>query len=285
MIPQRILLATDLSPRCDRATDRALMLAREWSATLDVLHVMETVPPPPAEFSWRQPETPLEAAERRVRRDLVGAEGLDVNIVITRGDPAPVILEEAKLRGADLIVTGIARYETLGRALLGTTVDKLLRKTPVPVLVVKSRARDMYRNVVVASDFSDHSRIALETALTLLPAASVTVFHAAEVAYDGLVDHRDALRESALEHARFEAESFLASIPTERKAGRVIETLCEYGEPGELLSNYVLDRDVDLLVVGTKGRGAIAGALLGSVAQRLLSAVPVDVLAVRGETD
>jgi len=284
MTPQRILLATDLSPRCDRATDRALMLAREWNATLDVLHVMGTVPVP-AEFPWRQPETPLEAAERRVRRDLVGAEGLDVNIVITRGDPAPVILEEAKLRDTDLIVTGIARYETLGRALLGTTVDKLLRKTPVPVLVVKSRPRDMYRNVVVASDFSDHSRLALETALTLLPAAAVTVFHAAEVAYDGLVDNRDALRESALGHARIEAESFLASIPTERKAGRVIETLCEYGEPGELLSNYVLDRDVDLLVVGTKGRSAIAGALLGSVAQRLLAVVPADVLAVRGQTD
>src|SRR5688572_30512216 len=43
--PSRILLATDLTSRCDRALDRAVQLAREWDAQLHVLHAIESQPP------------------------------------------------------------------------------------------------------------------------------------------------------------------------------------------------------------------------------------------------
>src|SRR6218665_3256022 len=40
-LPRNILLATDLSQRCDRAHDRAIELARRWGARLTVVHVLE----------------------------------------------------------------------------------------------------------------------------------------------------------------------------------------------------------------------------------------------------
>jgi Universal stress protein family len=61
--------------------------------------------------------------------------------MVEEGKPIDVILRAAKALGGDLIVTGIARDETLGRFGLGTTVDRLLRRSKVPVLIVKQRVR------------------------------------------------------------------------------------------------------------------------------------------------
>ncbi|MEE1611364.1 universal stress protein [Microvirga sp. CF3016] len=66
-LPKTILLATDLSARCDRATDRAVALAEEWQAMLVVLHVLENLDtgglhdfgPVP---SWRRPPDPVAVA-------------------------------------------------------------------------------------------------------------------------------------------------------------------------------------------------------------------------------
>lgn len=88
------------------------------------------------------------------------------------------ILAACDAEAAGLIVTGVARNEALSRIVLGSTVDALARRSPVPLLVVRSRARAPYREVVVASDFSPSSRRALETAAVLFPDAGFTLFHA-----------------------------------------------------------------------------------------------------------
>jgi nucleotide-binding universal stress UspA family protein len=197
MAPRTLLLATDLSCRGDRALDRATELAAEWRARLVVLNVLQAPAPVTDLPSWRRPLDPHEAARRRVLRDLRGAEGLDLEVLVERGEPAPRILDVAGRLGCELIVTGVARDETLGRLLPGTTVEALVRRASVPVLVVKSRPRGAYRNVVVATDFSEGSRAALEAALALLPEARVRLFHAYHVHMESLVSDTTAARAAA----------------------------------------------------------------------------------------
>ncbi len=281
MPPQTILLATDLSPRCDRALDRAASLTAEWHARLVVLHALQEPLPVTDLPSWRRPPDPRLAAWHRVRADLQGTDRIDVDVVVERGEPAPVILAAIERLAPDLLVTGVARDETLGRVLLGTTVQKVVRKTNVPMLVVRSRPRGPYQNLIVATDFSEGSRCALEEALALLPAAHLTLFHAFDVTYEGFVEDKMAAREAARRLAMSESETFLAAIPAIAASGRRIATLYEYGEVSSLLEDLVQARGVDLVVVGTEGRGALASTLLGSVAQRLLSRLSVDVLMVR----
>src|SRR5690606_15757789 len=127
--PKKILLATDLSSRGDRALDRAAQLAKDWKAELLVLHVLD----PSEGFierrhlddlpSWRRPPDRRGLAEARVRRDLPEAFGPAL-VRVEEGDPVAVIDEVAKAEGCDLIITGVARDETLGRAFLGATVDR-----------------------------------------------------------------------------------------------------------------------------------------------------------------
>lgn len=131
---KRILLATDLSPRCDRALDRATILAEQLSAELVVTHVLEDIAWDGDERapSWRRPPDPLQAARRQFLRD-VGGVAKKATILIEQGEPAEAILRVAEREGCGLIVTGVARDELFGRFSLGATVDGLLRRSRVPL--------------------------------------------------------------------------------------------------------------------------------------------------------
>ncbi len=256
------------------------MLAGAWRAPLVVLHVLEEPSPVTDAPSWRRPADPRAAALERVRRDLGEAgRDLQVEVVVERGEPAAVILETVERYGCELVVTGVARDELLGRLVVGGTVDRLARASGVPLLVVKSRPRRPYGRVVVATDFSDGSRDALEAALEVAPGAEVTLFHAYDVPLEGFVSDKMAAREDAARRARAECDAFLAATPAAQD--RQIATLCEYGDPAALLPELVVARNVDLVALGTEGRGGLKKLLLGSVAERLLPRIPVDVLLVR----
>ncbi|MFF7059478.1 MAG: universal stress protein [Achromobacter spanius] len=277
-----ILLATDLSARGDRALDRALQLARELGTQLIVLHVMEshattarlTTP------VWRRLSTDHKAlAERELAEDLAAAD-VSTEVVVVSGDPLTRIIETADSYGCSLIVTGTARDETLGRLLLGTTVEKLARQARQPVLVVKTRPRKPYRDVLVATDFSDGSRHALRAALQLVPNANLTLFHAYDVPFKGAAAPDDAVTRSFYKGAEQSAREFTANTP--ELAGRTPpEVVLEPGQPETVLSEYSFHHRSDLVVTGTHGRTGILRTAIGSVAERLLESLPSDVLVVR----
>ena len=275
--PRKILLAADLSPRGDRAFDRAVALASGWGAQLVAVHALagggigaDTLAIP----SWRRPPDPQKLAEARARAELRELSPNSV-IVIEPGDPTDVIMRAAETHGCDLIVTGVARHEPLGRLVLGSTVERLARRSRVPVLVVRKRGHRPYRHVVAATDFSEASRHALEAVDRFFPSARLTVFHAYEVPMRALA------ADSAGDVAAQSGEGFLKQADLASSHGRKPELLLEAGEPDRLLHDYARDLDVDLVALGSHGHSAVYEILLGRVAQRLLALLPCDVLLVR----
>ncbi|HEY9274405.1 MULTISPECIES: universal stress protein [Achromobacter] len=277
-----ILLATDLSARGDRALDRALQLAKELGTKLIVLHVMEshatsarlTTP------VWRRLSTDHKAlAERELAEDLAAAD-VPTEVVVVSGDPLVRIMETADSYGCSLIVTGTARDETLGRLLLGTTVEKLARQARQPVLVVKTRPRRPYRDVLVATDFSAGSRQALRAALQLVPNADLTLFHSYDVPFQGKKAPDDAITRSFYHAAEQSAQEFIAETP-ELAQVAAPKVVLECGQPETVLSEYSFNHRSDLVVTGTHGRTGILRTAIGSVAERLLESLPSDVLIVR----
>ncbi len=79
---------------------------------------------------------------------------------------------------AGLVVAAVSRNETLGRLLLGSTIEQVARALTVPLLVVRRRVRGSYRRVLVATDFSASSRLAWQAAVRLFPQADLTIYHA-----------------------------------------------------------------------------------------------------------
>lgn len=275
-----ILLITDLSPRCDRAMDRAVKLAQEHGVGLIALHVMDT----PwltklAQPAWRQMQADHVAlAQSRLRKDL-SHSGMDVEVLVEVGNPLEAIDRIAKERNCSLIVSGTARDETLGRMVLGTTVERLARQSETPLLIVRARPFEPYHRALVATDFSSGSRAAMHAALRLCPGADFTLYHAFDQVagiYD--LDQPTIREETALHHKQ--AEQFVASF-AELSGKAQPAIVVDHGAPSKTLPAYVAEHDVELVVLGTHGVTGIVRTAMGSVAEKLLSALRCDVLIVR----
>lgn len=255
------------------------MLAAAWRAKLVVFHVMQRREPETDLPSWRRAD-PLEAARQRVRSDLAGIEGVALEVLVDRGDPGDAILAAAARLDVDLIVTGVARDELLGRFSIGATVEKLVREAAVPVLTVKSRPRRPYVKLVVATDFSAGSRDAVEAALALWPDATLRLFHAFDVTLEGFMGDKMAARRAAAGRAADECRAFVAATPA-AQGRQDLDLLCEYGDPATLLADFAAAGGAELVVVGSHGRSGLKRILIGNDAQRILAWSPVDVMIVR----
>lgn len=286
-LPQRLLLANDLSHRCDRALDRAVLLARQWHVPLLSLTALE-----PGELlslagdgsaedgqegGWREGADARIVAERRIRAD-IDDDDLVLEVRVEEGAPAEVIL--ATSTPDDLIITGIASSRTLGSILLGNTTDRVARRARVPVLVVRQRARRPYRRMVVATDFSESSRRALHMALAMFPDAGITLFHAYYPPFAGRLDSEQA-RAELLRAARDEAQAFLDDAGIGAGDRRRTGLRLAFGSVEALLGDYVREVGTDLIVLGSHGRTAAFDTLIGSTARRVLESADTDVLVVR----
>lgn len=288
--PRRLLLATDLSARCDRALDRALVLADEWQAELILLHVVERVRQDmqddrDAALPWRRPDDPVQVAMREIEAELRRASG-PVAIMVERGDVPEVVQRVASEQGCDLIITGLARSEVLGRFSLGTSVEKLARRAPAPVLVVRNRARATYQNILVTTDFAAPSRRALQMATHLFPQQSMALLHAFQTPFIGIVHDQDQMRDQYRTAVHEEAAAFVAAAELAPETARRLRILAEEGAPADLVRDYVAANDTDLVVLGTDDRGSVLEFLMGSTTDTILSVLRCDALIVgRAVTD
>jgi nucleotide-binding universal stress UspA family protein len=281
---RRLLLATDFSARCDRALDRAAMLAAESAARLTVVHASEPdvyalVRDPRPGPSWReQPSLKQSIAVNQLHQDL-GQLDVPFDLILEEGVPADVILRAAKEASGDLIVTGIARGETFGRFVFGGTVDRLVRNGSIPVLVVKNRARSFYRDVVVATDFSEASRKAIEATVRMFPSASITLLHCYEGAQSPLVPRVEADAVSR-QISLGEYDEFVNRDSESASRLNGLPIFIERGELDCVIRAYAADKNLDLLVIGSQGKNALTRALVGSSAEMAMASAPTDVLVI-----
>jgi nucleotide-binding universal stress UspA family protein len=283
---KRVLFATDLSARCDRALDRAELLAVELEARLTIVHAVE----PDAlaltrkrenVFSWRRdPDRRVGIAKRQIQEDLSGRD-TPFELVVEEGSPNDVILRAAGQLPSEIIVTGIARNETLGRSIFGATVEHLIRRAAIPVLIVKTRPRRSYKNIVVATDFSTASRTALTRSMEMFPEGIITLLHCYRAAPGPLLDSGTA-DSGGRQIALGDYETFLEASGGARASIAALPILMEPGSVDFVVQNYALDRGLDLLVIGSQGRNAVGRAIFGSTAELMLLTAPCDVLVTPG---
>lgn len=281
-----VLLATDLDFRCDRATDRAIALARGFGGAAIAATVVESSElraqqvPRHAAPAWYREPSPLLAAEHRLRREFADqAQRWTLRVGEGRAaDHLLSILDE--LDDEALLVTGPVRQGVIGPTVLGSTVDRLLRREDRALLMVRRRVHGDYRRLLVASDFSGPCRHALQRARALFPNAMITVLHGFEVPMLGLLDssQEQAIARTAAQ-LREEGHAFLRAAGLDDGE---YELLVEHGDPARLVQQHLDTFEGDLVVLGTHGRGAVYELVVGSVARRILTTVDADALVVRG---
>ncbi|WP_374512796.1 universal stress protein [Brevundimonas sp.] len=274
--PPVMVLATDLSSRCDRAFERAYALAASCGAVLLVVTAVEGDFHKP---SWRSAEREALARMQEDMAEALGERVLAWEPVAAPGAPHEVVIDAASRTNAELIVTGMARNETLGRVSPGTTVETLVRRAPCPVLVVRQRASRPYRNILVPTDFSRAGELALIRAAAMFPDGRFTLLHGYRVPFPGFVTEEashDEFRAAALD----QQAAFIARARTRIGGDLEVVGLVEYGEPDRLVADYVSANGADLMVVGAHDRSGVLGALSRDIAGHLLMKARCDVLVV-----
>ena len=145
-----ILVATDGSDDSDAAVDAALDLAHDTNGKLLVLSVVpeasgdasddgagsDADAEPPARD---EDEEVIEAND--LTNDVVDHAvewGIEATPLVWEGEPADAILAAAESEGADVIVIGSSGKSGVGRMLMGSVSDDVIRRAPVPVMVVRA---------------------------------------------------------------------------------------------------------------------------------------------------
>ena len=136
-----IMLATALSPASQAATDAALDLATTFGARLLAVSVIDpgSLRLPGGRFRIRVDQ--VRAERERFAQALVArgrATGVTVDFLVWEGDPGESIVDAAVSEAADMIIVGSHGRGAVGRFLIGSVSDHVVRNAPCPVLVVRS---------------------------------------------------------------------------------------------------------------------------------------------------
>lgn len=282
---RRLLLASDLSARSDRALERGIALARQHRAHLTILHVIDEELP---EVVRNQLAGAAEAEIEAALEKFGAPDGFDVSICVLPGRDYRDILDTAENDACDLIILGGHRNESWDRPLHGTTMERVIRHGVRPVLVVAERTAGPYENVMLGIDFSIFSRFAVRAALTVAPQAAFHFVHAFQVPFAAFLPGREVRTqlhsqydEALMRVIDEEMGAFLKARGVEEANNGKKYRVLRSGEVTSVLRSEAARINPDLLVIGTHGRVGIAHAILGSVAENLLNRPPCDVLAVK----
>jgi nucleotide-binding universal stress UspA family protein len=228
-----------------------------------------------------------EEARADAERTLAAVDVAEVTHVAVGADsPAAGLTQLAEDQHAALVAVGVTHRGALGRVIIGSVGEKLLHGSPAPVAVVPSEVRDKpIETVGVAYDDRPESRTAVLSAKALADrlGAKLVVLSVNEpllVPYNGYgvpPGYEDLDRELAAEYG--------AAIRTQidELVGADVEVRAYVGSAVRRLTEAAAE--VDLLVTGSRGYGAVRGVLLGSVSRHLVDHAPCPVLVLpRGAT-
>ncbi|GAB3319208.1 universal stress protein [Haloplanus salinarum] len=270
-----ILIAVDGSDCAHRAAKHGLELAARYDAAVDVVTVYGG-------------ETERGNATLDEATDLAADVGVTVETDLLSGKPAGAIAEYAAERGTDLVVVGRRGRSGVRARLLGSVTERVLRRSPAPVLTVPPGDVDdgtgaAYGDVLVTTDGSEVAAEAAPYGADLARRFGAA-FHALNVVdvqaeagvFDaGGVDSEYIERLETRGHQAVDelvAAVDVSDLDVRRSVVR--------GRPHEAIDEYVREDDVDLVVMSSEGQSNLAGQQLGTVAGRVLRTVDRPVLVV-----
>lgn len=220
--------------------------------------------------------------------------GLTVETVAREGEPAETILETARAKRVDLIAMATHGRTGLGRILLGSIADEVMRHSTLPVLLVPSRCEQLPSTrqaprILVPLDGSARSEAILGPASDLASALRaelvlLEVARASKVAYDPASVRARALgfESGAVTGLRDKAEDHLELTANAlRAAGHAVETNAVIGTPPDTIVAEARAQRANLIAMATHGRGGLERLVLGSVAQGVLSRAHLPLLLIR----
>ncbi|SFD82820.1 universal stress protein [Roseivivax sediminis] len=271
---RKILVCSDLSDRSHHALVRAAQLVRNHSASLIICSIVDDdLPPKMVDTLKRETAEGLTQACRSLGHD-------DAEIVVEVGEPVAAIMAIASRVDADMLVLGTHRHRPLWDLIYGTTMERLVHASRLPVLLVPNPVTAAYSRVLAGVDFSPASEAALRLANLIAASAKFTTFHAVNVPAPGWFG--GASDSDEIRSLTKEAENQLSAWWQERELPEEIArpVVIPKSLP-EAFREMRYEVKPDLVAIGAHGRSGFMQGSLGSFTEAIIRWQFCDVLVVR----
>jgi nucleotide-binding universal stress UspA family protein len=250
---KRILFATDFSAVSNNAASYARVLARRFSASVEIAHVFdqasaEPYEEPVASLTAEEQQRLVEDKLEQVRKDF-SALGINARTMSREGNRASVsLLKIVTEQRIDLIVAGTHSKSGMERRVLGSTAEQLIRSAACPVFTVGPHARQppplFFERIVYATDFLIEAAKAAVWALSFAEDSGAHLY----------VCHVLGKEEASIGRRRLPDSAFYSAlkqmIPDSSYDWCNPECVVEHGDAAEVILGLAAKVRADLIVLG-----------------------------------
>lgn len=289
---KQILVPTDFSENAQHALDYAVVLAKQCSAKLHLLHtpvvptylLMDLSYSPGPEAVTRILNESQDSLDAQAKG--VAESGVEYYTAIREGTVHEVIRDYAKEHDVDLVVLGTHGRTGVSKLMYGSVTERVIKTVHTPIIVVPPGGHERPpTSIAIAYDFSGPSKraAAVASAIHDVFGGPLHLVHCyldvwgeytdrGAVVGEAAEKRREALRLGLQEMLESDAEAlFPADAPS-------VQTHLVTGDPAEGILEVAKDTGATLVCAGTTGKSGIERLLIGSVARRLLHDSPVPLL-------
>ncbi len=298
---KKILCPLDFSKCSKVAMKNAIELAKKVKGELHLFHAILLYEDDSYKPDDRLPDNIVsyelieEISNQKLKNIAVDNAGDSFKVVTASSrafSAAEEILNYAEDKQVDLIIMGTHGRSAISHFLLGSVAERVIRMAKCPVMTFRKDSKNLgdYKKILVPTDFSTHSKLALRYALELADfyKSDITLFHSFE-------QQMHPAFYAAGKASIFEIDSELK----QRAADAMTKFRNELGKP-EITTNYIFAEGVayheivedtkkknyDLLVIATHGLRGLEHFLIGSTTEKVIRHAEVPVLTVKlGERD
>lgn len=279
---KKILVAVDGSETSTHALKESFKLATNEKSWITVVSV---VPPYQGDLDMtgvgdvmvlmrRPAEDALAAASKMAEEDRAL-----IKTVLEEGETYERVLDLADAENCDLIIMGRRGLRQFERALVGSVTARVIGYSQRDVLVVPRDANVGWEKVLVATDGSRHSAIAVDHAINFAKAYGGTLNILS------VVDMPDELYGEApglVEDLVSKAKGYVETAATQAKAaGVTTETFVREAEAYQAIIALATEQKVNTIILGSHGRTGLRRLLMGSVTEKVIGHATCPVLVVK----
>ncbi len=273
--PSTILFASEI-PANQKAFAFALAQAREFGANLILFHVYDTLVVAASETSGIR-YYDYAAAARTEKHQLeplaqqAHEAGVPCEIVVRPGLPADQILAFTRGREIDRIVMGTHSPGPIGKLLVGSVAEAVLRTAKLPVYIVGPDVVDgAYRKFTTRSILCAAS-LHEATKIVVAFAAELALQHNARLILQHVIKPQERLEVLAGKSLDDIENDLLMLVPVKLRQKIAIQTIVVPGDPTEELLYQSNAQQADLIVLGAQGASAFAAITRHGVVYKVLA--------------
>ncbi|PID86305.1 MAG: hypothetical protein CSB13_03940 [Chloroflexi bacterium] len=284
---RKILVPLDGSTLAERVVPVALYLAETMKGSITFLTVVVKKPGMDLDLTVRAIQTGSYEADLYLRslkkRYLLSLAPIETAVIT--GKPDREIIKYAKTNAFGLIVMFTHGRSGITRWSLGRTVDKVLRRAPCPMVILRSQQDahlEQFKRILLPLDGSLLAERILLPTLKIIRGQEIELFMIQVVekgSFYGFGHNEDHIVGEVEK-----AKAYLAEVSErEMPPGVVVHTHVEVGSAADVIVDFAKAEDIDLILVSSRGNTGFDSWMFGSVAEKVMKGAPCAIMVIRQE--